>query len=68
MLIDHPHQGRDLSLNYAAYFTHPGAQGLFTDLAPHIDQYAEEYRKIADTHWQELCEEAEELEAGGKHA
>ena len=68
MLIDHPQQGRDLSLNYAAYFTHPGAEGLFTELATHIDQYAEEYGRIADAHRQELYEEAEGREAGGKHA
>ena len=68
MLIDHPHQGRDLALNYAHYFTHPGAEGLFTDLAPHVDQYAEEYREIADTHWDEFFGVQEEVEAGGKHA
>jgi MoaA/NifB/PqqE/SkfB family radical SAM enzyme len=68
MLIDHPDQGRDIALNYATYFTHPGAQGLFTDLAPYIDRYAEEYGTIADAHWQELYAEEEELEAGGKHA
>ena len=68
MLIDHPHQGRDLALNYANYFTHPGAEGLFTDLAPHIDRYAEEYGTIADAQGQELYADEEEREAGGKHA
>jgi hypothetical protein len=68
MLIDQPHQGRDLALNYASYFTHPGAQGLFTDLAPQIDRYAEEYGTIVDAHWQELCAEEKGLKAGGKHA
>jgi MoaA/NifB/PqqE/SkfB family radical SAM enzyme len=67
MLIDQPHQGRDLALNYANYFTHPGAQGLFTDLAPHIDRYAQEYGTIVDAHGQELCAEEGELEAEGKH-
>ncbi len=68
MLIDHPHLGRDLALNYASYFTHPGAQGLFTDLAPQIDRYAEEYGTIVDAHCQELCAEEKGLKAGGKHA
>jgi MoaA/NifB/PqqE/SkfB family radical SAM enzyme len=68
MLIDNPHQGRDLALNYASYFTHPSARALFTDLAPHIDRYAQEYEMIADAHGQELYAEEEELEAGGKHA
>lgn len=48
MLIDHPHQGRELALNYAGYFTHPSARALFTHLAPEIDHYAEEYGAIAD--------------------
>jgi MoaA/NifB/PqqE/SkfB family radical SAM enzyme len=68
MLIDHPHQGRDLALNYANYFTHPGAQGFFTDLAPHIDRFAQEYASIVDAEWQEPYAEREELEVGGKHA
>lgn len=68
MLIDHPHQGRDLAFNYASYFTHPGAQGLFADLAPQIDRYAEEYGTIVDAHCQELYAEEKGLKAGGKHA
>jgi MoaA/NifB/PqqE/SkfB family radical SAM enzyme len=68
MLIDQPHHGRDLALNYAHYFTHPGAEGLFTDLAPYVDQYAEEYGEIADTHWDEFLGVQEEVEVGGKHA
>jgi len=68
MLIDHPHQGRDLALNYAKYFTHPSARTIFTDFAPYIDRYAEEYGRIADAHWQEPYAEEEELEEGAKHA
>jgi len=68
MLIDHPHQGRDLAFNYAGYFTHPGAEGFFTDLAPHIDRYAEAYRNIADSHREERVADEAEVEAGGKHA
>jgi MoaA/NifB/PqqE/SkfB family radical SAM enzyme len=67
MLIDHPHQGRDLALNYAGYFTHPSARALFTDLAPDIDRYAQEYETIVDAARQEPFAEGVELEAGGKH-
>jgi MoaA/NifB/PqqE/SkfB family radical SAM enzyme len=68
MLIDHPHQGRDLALNFANYFTHPGADGLFTDLAPHIDCYAENYKTLANSHREEQFADKAEAEAGGKHA
>jgi len=68
MLIDHPHQGRDLALNYAGYFTHPSARALFTDLAPDIDRYAQEYETSGDAARQEPFAEGVELEAGGKHA
>jgi hypothetical protein len=71
MLIDHPEQGRDLALNYAKYFTHPSARALFTDLAPDIDRFAQEYGTITDAHGQEVYQEVYteegELEAGGKH-
>ena len=68
MLIDHPEQGRDLALNYAGYFTHPSARALFTDLAPDIDRFAQEYGTITDADGQEVYAEEGELEAGGKHA
>jgi len=68
MLIDHPHQGRDLALNYAGYFTHPGARALFTDLASEIDRYAREYGAIADAARQEGDAGEVEVGAGGKHA
>jgi hypothetical protein len=68
MLIDHPHEGRDLALNYARYFTHPSARALFTDLASEIDRYAEEYGAIADAGGQEGDAGEMEVGAGGKHA
>ena len=68
MLIDHPHQGRDLALNFANYFTHPGADGLFTELASYIDRYAEDYRTLANSHREEQFADKAEAEAGGKHA
>jgi MoaA/NifB/PqqE/SkfB family radical SAM enzyme len=54
MLIDEPCVGREMALQYARYFTHPGAEALFTELSDQIDHYAEQYREIADVAWDEL--------------
>ena len=56
LLIDHPQKGREFALHHAKYFTHEGAERLFTDFAQAIDAYAEAYRKIAETAWKEKTE------------
>jgi MoaA/NifB/PqqE/SkfB family radical SAM enzyme len=55
-LIDHPEQGREFALKHAKYFTHEGAENLFTDSAPTIDAYAKAYGEIADAAWKERME------------
>ncbi|MCX8119018.1 MAG: radical SAM protein [Desulfobacterota bacterium] len=52
-LIDHPEHGRELALKYARYFTHPGAEEFFTDLATAIEAYARSYRPLAEAAWRE---------------
>jgi MoaA/NifB/PqqE/SkfB family radical SAM enzyme len=52
-LIDHPEHGKELALKFAKYFTHEGAEGFFTDLAPAIDAYSKTYREIAESAWEE---------------
>ncbi len=54
MLIDEPWVGREMAFQYARYFTHPGAETLFSELHAQIDSYAEQYREIADGVWEEL--------------
>jgi len=56
LLIDHPEQGREIALRHAKYFTHEGAEQLFTDFAPAIDRYSEAYGKIAEAAWKEKIE------------
>lgn len=56
LLIDHPKKGREFALQHAKYFTHEGAERLFTDFAQAVDAYAEAYRKIAETAWKEKME------------
>jgi MoaA/NifB/PqqE/SkfB family radical SAM enzyme len=51
LLIDHPQQGREFALHLAKYFTHEGAEQLFTDLAQAIDGYSEAYAAIAEEAW-----------------
>ena len=51
MLIDHPDVGRELFATAGAYPTHEGAAEIFTDLAPAMDAYAEQYAGIADRAW-----------------
>lgn len=54
MLIDEPWVGREMALHYARYFTHPGAETLFSELHDQIDHYAEQYGEIADKVWEGL--------------
>ena len=52
MIIDNPHELRDLVQGYDAHPTHPGAETLVEDLAPKLDRYAEEYHAIAEETWE----------------
>ena len=56
LLIDHPEQGKEIALRHAKYFTHEGAERLFTDLAPAIDAFAKAYGEIAEAAWNERIE------------
>ena len=54
MLIDAPEIGREMTSQPGVYFTHPGAEILFSHLSDSIDQYSKEYGLIADRVWEEL--------------
>jgi MoaA/NifB/PqqE/SkfB family radical SAM enzyme len=56
LLMDHPEKGREFALKHAKYFTHEGAENLFTDFAQAIDAYAKAYREIAEAAWKEKTE------------
>ena len=53
LLIDHPEQGKEIALQHARYFTHEGAEHLFTDNAQAISAYAKTYGEIAEAAWKE---------------
>jgi MoaA/NifB/PqqE/SkfB family radical SAM enzyme len=68
LLMDHPDQGQEIALQHAKYFTHPGADRLFTDFAQDIRHYAQTYGDIAETAWKEKMKPQDEqsLPAGKK--
>jgi MoaA/NifB/PqqE/SkfB family radical SAM enzyme len=71
-LIDHPHKAREIALKHAAYFTHEGAECLFTEFAQAIDTYAQAYGEIAEAAWEEKTRDrngqsAESKRVMGKH-
>jgi MoaA/NifB/PqqE/SkfB family radical SAM enzyme len=59
MLVDKPELGRRLALECGAYFTHPGAETIFTELAGDMDRFAAAYAPLADKAWQEWRESKE---------
>jgi MoaA/NifB/PqqE/SkfB family radical SAM enzyme len=51
MLVDKPSIGREMALSTGAYFTHEGAETIFTRLADDVDRFADDYRSFADGVW-----------------
>ncbi|UCD72244.1 MAG: radical SAM protein [Syntrophobacterales bacterium] len=51
MIIDNPHDLREVVRKCHAYPTHAGAETLITDLAREMDKYAMQYHRIADRTW-----------------
>jgi MoaA/NifB/PqqE/SkfB family radical SAM enzyme len=60
MLVDKPELGRKMALETGAYFTHPGAEIIFSDLAPEMDRFAQSYARLADTAWETLYPKKED--------
>jgi MoaA/NifB/PqqE/SkfB family radical SAM enzyme len=52
MLVDNPSAGRELALSEGAYFTHDGAETIFTSLAEDMDRFSEDYKTYADCAWE----------------
>ncbi len=61
-IIDTPQVLRDVVVEGGAYATHDGAETIITDLAKEMDQYSEDYKKIADKAWEEEYTPDEEEE------
>jgi len=53
MIIDNPQIYREVIEESGAYFTHPGAEEIVTDMAKDMDEYAARFGVFADDVWQE---------------
>ncbi len=53
MIIDNPHVLREIIDETRPYYTHRGADEIFTERAAEMDSYAERYAVLADRIWQE---------------
>ena len=53
MIIDNPHVMREIINETKPYYTHQGAEEIFTDRAAEMDVYAEKYAVLADRVWEE---------------
>lgn len=62
MIIDNPHVMRDVIKKNCPYFTHPGAEEIYTFRSKEMDNYAKAYSLIAERVWKE--EYLNSMEAG----
>jgi len=53
MIIDNPHVMRELIDETKPYFTHPGAEEIYTTKSQEMDAYAESFAQFADRVWQD---------------
>ncbi|MCS7280982.1 MAG: radical SAM protein [Desulfobacterota bacterium] len=53
MIIDNPKIMREIIEEVKPYFTHPGAEEIYTVKSKEMDEYAEAYRVFADKIWEE---------------
>jgi len=51
MIIDNPHVLREVIAENHPYFTHPGAEEIFTTKSKQMDEYAARWGKLADKVW-----------------
>jgi MoaA/NifB/PqqE/SkfB family radical SAM enzyme len=53
MIIDNPQVMREVIAKNHPYFTHPGAEEIYTNRAKDMDRYANTYACLADVIWKE---------------
>ena len=72
MIIDNPHVLREIINETKPYYTHQGAEEIFTDKAAEMDAYAARYAVLADRIWEEEYlgddEWVARIKAAEKHA
>lgn len=53
MIIDNPHIMREVIEKNHPYFTHPGAEEIYTFHSKYMDKYAQKYGELAEQIWKE---------------
>ena len=53
MIIDNPHVMREIIAEVKPYFTHPGADEIYTVKKDQMDEYARRYGELAEKVWRE---------------
>jgi len=53
MIIDNPHVMRELIEETKPYFTHPGAEEIYTTKSDEMDGYADHFAQLADQVWRD---------------
>jgi MoaA/NifB/PqqE/SkfB family radical SAM enzyme len=68
MLIDNPHQSREIMRSTGAMPTHAGADSIFEELAPAIDGYAAEVERVYAPVWSSMAvgRETDTMPTGGR--
>jgi MoaA/NifB/PqqE/SkfB family radical SAM enzyme len=66
MIIDNPHVMRDVIAKNHPYFTHPGAEEIYTSKAQEMDSYAHRYGILAEQVWYEEYLGLNEVGEGGR--
>ena len=51
MIIDNPHVMRELIKETKPYFTHPGAEEIYTTMSQEMEAYANHYGELAERVW-----------------
>jgi hypothetical protein len=64
MIIDNPHVMREVIGKNHPYFTHPGAEEIYTFCSKYMDSYAEKYAQLAEQVWKEEYLSLEEAGEG----
>jgi len=68
MIIDNPQVMREVIEKNHPYFTHPGAEEIYTFRSKYMDRYAERYGELADRVWKEEYLNMKEAGEGGPGA
>jgi MoaA/NifB/PqqE/SkfB family radical SAM enzyme len=68
MIIDNPQVMREVIEKNHPYFTHPGAEEIYTFRSKYLDRYAENYGVLADRVWKEEYLNIKEAGEGSRGA